>query len=163
MANLRESLLRWWGSISLREQRLVMICSVLLTIGAIYWLVLQPVAQRAEMAQTRIQSEKQLLSWVKNQANQIVELRAQGGRSVSSLPLNQAVSSSARRYNVELVRVQPRGKELQVWVQPLPFNQFLNWVADMQENHGVNVMFLDIDKADRDGMVEVKRLQLSKG
>jgi general secretion pathway protein M len=45
----------------------------------------------------------------------------------------------------------------------MPFNQFLEWVSALQENHGIFVSFLDIDRGDADGMVEVKRLQLTKG
>jgi general secretion pathway protein M len=125
--------------------------------------LIQPTAQRAETAQMRIQSEKQLLTWVKDKADTISQLRSQTGQVSSGQPLNQAVSSSARRYKVELVRVQPRGEQLQVWIAPMPFNQFLEWVSALQENHGIFVSFLDIDRGDADGMVEVKRLQLTKG
>ncbi|KHT52307.1 type II secretion system protein M [Vibrio sp. 16] len=153
----------WWSKITPREQRLVMICSAFIALGSLYWGVIQPVSERAEAAQMRIQSEKQLLSWVKEKADEISQLRSQTGKVVSGQPLNQAVSSSARRYKVELVRVQPRGEQLQVWIAPMPFNQFVEWITALQEEHGILVSFLDIDKGDREGMVEVKRLQLTKG
>ena len=111
----------------------------------------------------RIQSEKQLLSWVKDKADQIRQSQGQGGRAVSSLPINQAVSSSVGRFKVELIRVQPRGEQFQVWVAPMPFNQFLNWITFLQETHGIKVVFLDIDKGNQDGMIEVNRLQLGRG
>jgi len=50
-----------------------------------------------------------------------------------------------------------------VWVQPLPFNQLVSWIEYMQTHHGIEVLFLDIDKSNRAGVVEVKRLQLRKG
>jgi len=153
----------WWSKISSREQRLVIVCAILLVLGGLYWGLIQPTAQRAEAAQMRIQSEKQLLTWVKDKADTISQLRSQTGQVSSGQPLNQAVSSSARHYKVELVRVQPRGEQLQVWIAPMPFNQFLEWVSALQENHGIFVSFLDIDRGDADGMVEVKRLQLTKG
>lgn len=163
MEALLKPLQVWWSKISQREQRLVIICAVFVVLGALYWGLIQPVSERAETAKLRIQSEKQLLSWVKDQADTIGQLRSQNGQVVSGQPLNQAVSSSARRYNVELVRVQPRGEQLQVWIAPMPFNQFLQWITALQENHGILVSFLDIDKGDREGLIEVKRLQFSKG
>lgn len=163
MKALLGPLQNWWSKISLREQRLVMICSLFVVLGGVYWGLIQPVAERAEAAQMRIQSEKQLLSWVKDQADTISQLRTQSGQVVSGLPLNQAVSSSARRYKVELVRVQPRGEQLQVWIAPMPFNQFVEWITALQENHGILVSFLDIDKGDSEGVIEVKRLQFTKG
>ncbi|EGA70855.1 general secretion pathway protein M [Vibrio sinaloensis DSM 21326] len=163
MKALLGPLQNWWSKISLREQRLVMICSLFVVLGGVYWGLIQPVAERAEAAQMRIQSEKQLLSWVKDQADTISQLRTQSGQVVSGQPLNQAVSSSARRYKVELVRVQPRGEQLQVWIAPMPFNQFVEWITALQENHGILVSFLDIDKGDSEGVIEVKRLQFTKG
>lgn len=157
------SLQAWWLRITPREQRLTVIGSIVLGFGLLYWGIYQPITQRAEQAQLTLNNEKQLLSWVKDKADQIVELRGSGAKAISPLPLNQAISSSARRFNVELVRVQPRGNEMQVWVQPLPFNQLVNWVEYMQANHAIDVLFLDIDKSTQAGVVEVKRLQLRKG
>ena len=80
MNKLINTLQTWWLSISQREQRLVVVCSLLVVIGGLYWGVVQPVAERANNAQMRIQSEKQLLSWVKDKADQISQSRGQGGR-----------------------------------------------------------------------------------
>ena len=154
---------RWWVSTSQREQRMLMACGAFLCLGIIYWGVVQPVSQRAEMATQRIQSEKQLLSWVKDKANSISQLRVQGGVYSSSLPLNQSISSTAARFGAELVRVQPRGEELQVWVQPMPFNSLVDWMTFLKEQHGVSATFMDIDKGDQEGTVEIKRLQFVKG
>lgn len=163
MNKLLASLQVWWLRITPREQRLVMVGGVALIIGILFWGIYQPMVQRAELAQNQLRTEKQLLSWVQNKADDIVALRGNGARALSPLPFNQAVSSSARRFNIELVRVQPRGEEMQVWVQPLPFNQLVSWLEYLKQNHGVEAQFLDIDKNERVGVVDVKRLQLSKG
>ena len=163
MNKLLASLQVWWLRITPREQRLVMVGGVALVIGILFWGIYQPMVQRAELAQNQLRTEKQLLSWVQNKADDIVALRGNGAKALSPLPFNQAVSSSARRFNIELVRVQPRGEEMQVWVQPLPFNQLVSWLEYLQQNHGVEAQFLDIDKSERVGVVDVKRLQLSKG
>jgi general secretion pathway protein M len=163
MNNLLASLQTWWQSISQREQRLVIACTLLVLVGGLYWGVVQPVVTRADNAQMRIQSEKQLLAWVKDKADEIAVLKGQGGKSVSGLPINQAVSSSVQRFKVELIRVQPRGDEFQVWVAPMPFNQFMNWVTFLQENYGIGVIFLDLDKGTQEGMVEINRLQFGRG
>ncbi len=162
MRNMIEPLQAWWTSISQREQRLVIGCSILLIIGAVYWGVLQPLNARAELAQSRIQSEKQLLAWVSNKADEIVELRGSGGAK-SSEPLNRSVPASMRRFKIELIRVQPRGEMLQVWVKPVPFNQFVDWLTYLKEQQGVEVEFMDIDRSDTQGVIEVKRLQFKRG
>ncbi|MFH0272570.1 type II secretion system protein M [Vibrio jasicida] len=163
MKNLIAQAQAWWNSISQREQRLVMGGGVIAIIGMIYWGLLQPMNQRAELAQTRIQSEKQLLNWVQDKADDITALRKSGGVSFSNQPLNQLVSSSARRYKVELIRVQPRNESVQVWIKPLAFNQMVDWLRYLKEQQGIEVEFLDINRTDQAGMIDVNRLQFKRG
>ena len=163
MKNLISQVQTWWGSISQREQRMVMGCGVLVILGFVYWCILQPMNQRAELAQSRIQSEKQLLTWVQGKANDITALRKSGGVTYSNQPLNQLVSSSARRYKVELIRVQPRNESVQVWIKPLAFNQMVDWLRYLKEQQGIEVEFLDIDRTEQAGMIEVNRLQFKRG
>jgi len=155
----------WWHSISQREQRLVLGCSILMLFGALYWGVVAPLDQRAEDARARINSEKQLLTWVKNSANSITALRGTTGGTAqpSAQPLNQVVSSTTGRFKVELIRMQPRGESLQVWIQPVPFNQLVNWLAYIKAQQGIEVEFLDINRTETLGLVEVNRLQLKRG
>ncbi len=163
MKNLISQVQTWWGSISQREQRMMMGCGILVIIGFVYWGILQPMNQRAELAQSRIQSEKQLLTWVQGKANDIAALRKSGGVTYSNQPLNQLVSSSARRYKVELIRVQPRNESVQVWIKPLAFNQMVDWLRYLKEQQGIEVEFLDIDRTEQAGMIEVNRLQFKRG
>ena len=163
MKNLISQAQVWWSSISQREQRLVMGCGAIAVIGIIYWGLLQPMSQRADLAQSRIQSEKQLLAWVQDKADGITALRKSSGVSYSSQPLNQLVSSSARRYKVELIRVQPRNESVQVWIKPLAFNQLVDWLRYLKEQQGIEVEFLDIDRTEQAGMIDVNRLQFKRG
>lgn len=163
MKNLISPIQAWWSSISQREQRLVLGCGAIAVVGIIYWGVLQPMSQRAELAQSRISSEKQLLSWVQNKADDITALRKSSGVSFSNQPLNQIVSSSARRYKVELIRVQPRNESVQVWIKPLAFNQMVDWLRYLKEQQGIEVEFLDIDRTEQAGMIDVNRLQFKRG
>ncbi|WP_105902654.1 type II secretion system protein M [Vibrio gangliei] len=155
----------WWQSISSREQRLVLVCLGLFALGFVYWGIWQPLNARTEQAQMRLNSEKQLLSWVTHSADNIVTLRAQtGSQGVQrNQPMNQVISSTASRYKVELIRMQPRDDMLQVWVQPLPFNTLINWLAQLRDQYGLQVLYLDINRADQSGMVDVNRLQFTRG
>lgn len=163
MKNLISQVQTWWSGISQLEQRMMMGCGVLVIVGLVYWGILQPMSQRAELAQSRIQSERQLLAWVQEKADDITALRKSGGVTYSNQPLNQLVSSSARRYKVELIRVQPRNESVQVWIKPLAFNQLVDWLRYLKEQQGIEVEFLDIDRTEQAGMIEVNRLQFKRG
>lgn len=163
MKNLLNPAQAWWSTISQREQRLVLVCGGLLLLGLLYWGVVQPLQQRSENARTRIQSEQQLLQWVKSTADDIITLRRQGGVVRTNQPFNQVIASSTRDFNIELIRVQPRGEMMQVWVQPLPFSQLVAWINFLREKQGIDVEFMDLDRGAAPGLVEVKRLQLKRG
>ena len=120
-------------------------------------------ANGSDAARARIVSEQQLLQWVQSTADDIVTLRRQGGVVGTAQPLNQVISSSTRQFNIELIRVQPRGEMMQVWIQPLPFSQLVSWIAYLKEKQGVDVEFMDLDRGKVPGVVEVKRLQLKRG
>ncbi len=154
---------RWWQSINQREKVMVSVCSLLIVVAVVFWGAVQPLKERREQAKSRIQSEKQLLSWVTDNAEKITALRKQGGVVRTSTPLNQVITTSTRQFKIELIRVQPRGEMMQVWVQPLPFSQLVAWIAYLKEQQGVDVEFMDIKRAKQNGVVEVQRLQLKRG
>lgn len=163
-AAINELIQAWWQPLSMRERYLVFACSFMLAIGLIYWGIYQPLVQSREQAQLRLNNEKQLLSWVTNSANSISQLKKQGARAniETNQPLNQIISSSATRYNVELIRMQPRDEMLQVWLQPIPFEQLINWLTELRDHYGINVVFLDINRSATSGVVDVNRLQFQR-
>ncbi|GAA03002.1 type II secretion system protein M [Photobacterium leiognathi] len=154
----------WWKALSQREQYLVLGAGGALLIAILYWGFWQPLNQRTEMAQSRIQTERQLLSWVEDKANKINAYKRAGGTvNVSDKGLNQVVNETTERFKIEVIRMQPRNDAIQVWVKPVPFNALLNWLSYLQDNFGIETQFIDISKADQNGMVEVNRLQLGRG
>ncbi|CZF84984.1 Type II secretion system protein M [Grimontia celer] len=160
-----KALIAYWKGLSRREQRLLSVATAVLVLGALYWGVVSPLQVRAEQAQQRLVSERNLLTWVNGKAAEIQALRRVAGNSgqVSALPLNQSVTTTVKRYNLEIVRLQPQREEIQVWLKPMPFNSLISWLDFLSTNHGVEVKFIDVGKTDTQGVVEVKRLQLGRG
>ncbi|MDX1303984.1 type II secretion system protein M [Photobacterium sp.] len=154
-----------WKALSLREQRLVLGGAGALALAVLYWGLWQPLSNRAEIAQTRIQAERQLLSWVEAKAEEITRLKGASGSAVkiSDKGLNQIVNETTSRFRIELIRMQPRSEAVQVWVKPIPFNTLVNWLSFLRDEYGIEAQFLDISKTDVNGMVEVNRLQLGRG
>lgn len=163
MSAWKASFFSWWSSISQREQRMLIVCSFLLLLFGIYWGVIQPISEQKKAAEISVNNEQQLLRWVSDKADHIVELRSLGGISTSNEPFNQVISTSSKSYNIELIRIQPRDEMLQVWIKPVKFDQLIHWLAFLQQKKGVQVEFMDISESDIEGMVEVKRLQLKRG
>lgn len=159
------AIIAYWKGLSRREQRLMGVAGAVLILGGLYWGVVSPLQARAEQAQQRLVSERNLLVWVNGKKADIEMLRRQSGNrgQVTALPLNQAVTTSVKRFDLEIVRLQPQQEELQVWLKPMPFNALISWLDFLSINHGISVKFIDIGKNSVDGMVDVKRLQLGRG
>jgi len=163
MKNIITPLQSWWQGISQREQRMVLICGLLVVLAVVFWGIVQPLSERSSQAKERIESEKQLLAWVSDNADRITNLRKQGGVVRSSETLNQIIVASIRQFDIELIRVQPRDEMMQVWIQPLPFYKLVSWIAYLKEKQGVDVEFMDIKRGKQQGVVEIQRLQLKRG
>lgn len=159
------AIIAYWKGLSRREQRLMGVAGAVLILGGLYWGVVSPLQARAEQAQQRLVSERNLLVRVNGKKADIEMLRRQSGNrgQVTALPLNQAVTTSVKRFDLEIVRLQPQQEELQVWLKPMPFNALISWLDFLSINHGISVKFIDIGKNSVDGMVDVKRLQLGRG
>ena len=155
----------WWKGLSAREQRLVLGGGGALVLAVLYWGIWQPLATSAQNTENRLQSERQLLTWVTKKADEIVALRGTSGSTgaVSNKGLNQVINETTGRFRIELIRMQPRSEAVQVWVKPLPFNTLISWLAYLRDEHGIDAQFLDVSKMDQAGMVEVNRLQLGRG
>ncbi|OBT10139.1 general secretion pathway protein GspM [Vibrio sp. UCD-FRSSP16_10] len=163
MRRLQESILGYWNSISLREQRMLIIAIGFGLAGLLYWGGFAPLKEKSELAQTRLVNETQLLGWVQKEANTITELRKTSNvPSISNQPLNQLISTSTRRFKIELIRLQPRDDMVQVWVQPVSFNRLMNWLLYLRQEKGIDVAFLDINNSDKSGVVEINRLQFKR-
>ncbi|KXF82536.1 type II secretion system protein M [Enterovibrio coralii] len=160
-----KALIAYWQNLSRREQRLLGVALVALALAGLYWGIISPLQERADAAKQQLANEQSLLTWVESKGAEIEALRAATGNrgQVSALPLNQSVTSSVKRFNLEILRLQPQREELQVWLKPMPFNTLIRWLDFLSKTHGVEVKFIDLGKTDTQGMVEVKRLQLGRG
>lgn len=150
----------WWSQLSGRERSLLallLLSSVMIVFIFGLW---QPMRAGLQTAQQQANRQNELFDWVKSRANQIESLRQSGGISATTRqPLNQVIATSSQEFAISLIRIQPRGEELQVWVAALPFNRLLDWINYLNRQQGIQVTALDIERTEQNGVVEVRRLQ----
>ncbi|GGO71704.1 type II secretion system protein GspM [Bowmanella pacifica] len=150
-------------ALSEREQRLVLIATLVLAALLFYLLVWSPLNQSIARNSATVADQQELLSWVQKNANRVQQLKgstSQGAKFNGSLP--QAVNQSASRLNISIARMQPQGDELQVWVDEAPFNQVIAWLHSL-EQMGISILDADFAETARPGQIRIRRLQLSKG
>lgn len=145
-----------------REQRLVIFTGAFVFIAVIYLAIYAPLNDSIEKNQNSINSQTELLTWVSQNANKVIQMRQSGSKGSSfngSLP--QAVNQTAGRYNIAITRMQPQGDEIQVWVDSAVFNDTMSWLQAI-ENMGIKILEADITEGDSAGIIKIRRLKLSK-
>lgn len=150
----------WWQQLNSREQRLVMVMSVLISIFVLYGLIWQPLNENIADKKLKIERQQALLTWVAENTQRYQQAKRNGGSNGASL--SSIVNRTSRANNITITRMQPQGDDLQVWIDEISFNQLLTWLEKLASRDGLQVKNIDLSLADQQGVVRVRRLQLGK-
>ncbi|QIZ78420.1 type II secretion system protein M [Ferrimonas lipolytica] len=156
-----QQLQQLWLDRSDQERRLMVIAGPLLLLGIIYWGLWQPVQESLAQAQAQVKAETVALAQVKHNANLYASQDGQAGPKRTLGSLSQVASQSAKENNLVIERMQPQGDKLQLWLEDANFDRLISWLNEINQQ-GVQINALDLSVADEAGMVQVRRLQLSK-
>ncbi|WP_068976760.1 GspM family type II secretion system protein ExeM [Aeromonas sp. EERV15] len=161
---MMEKLQSWWQGISAREQRLVVVGGALLLVGLCYWSIWQPIANRIAERERQVQNQQQTLAWLKEKGAEVLAMQGGAGRQIdTSGTLEGVVNRTAFNHKIKIARLQPQAQELQVWIDTVPFDDLLLWLATLVEQHGIQVQIIEIAREGlAPGLVKVRRLQLSR-
>lgn len=161
---MMDKLQGWWRGISTREQRLVAVGGGIFLIGLCYWLIWQPVTNRIAERERQVINQQQTLAWLKEKGQEVLAMQAGSGRQIdTSGTLDGVVNRTAFNQKIKIARLQPQGQELQVWIDTVPFDDLLLWLATLSDQHGVQVQIIEVARENlAPGLVKVRRLQLSR-
>lgn len=151
----------WYAGLQEREQKLVLVMSVLIGIFLFYSLIWQPLNNAVESQQKKVAKQEELLLYVEENIARIQQLKRSGSRKVSG-SLSSVVNRSVNRFNVSVSRMQPQGDTLQVWLDEVVFSDLLEWLDHLTLTEGLVIKSVDIGDGDEPGIVRVRRLQLGK-
>ncbi|WP_423188109.1 type II secretion system protein GspM [Alishewanella sp. d11] len=153
---MKSQLLRWWYGLATREQRLLLLATPLLLLGAFYWGIWQPLHYAAERNSITLQQlERQLVAF--QQVRPLLQQSASGPARTGGT-LAQIVSTSARSFNISVSRMQPQNDQLQLVLDDLAFEQLMPWLQQLHYQNGVQLVSLDVAATDNPGIVRVRRM-----
>ncbi|MBA6327795.1 type II secretion system protein M [Colwellia sp. MB02u-6] len=151
----------WWQQLNTREQRLISVMSVLISIFILYGLIWQPLTENIEKTTLKLERQQALLTWVAENTQRYQQAK-RNARASSGASLSSIVNRTSSANNITITRMQPQGDDLQVWIDEISFNQLLTWLEQLAISDGLQVKNIDLSSADQQGMVRVRRLQLGK-
>lgn len=125
-----------------------------------YVLIWQPLSERIEQQETMLQQLVAMNTRLKNSAPDIIAAR----KSATTTPaqVSRVISDSASAHSVVIKRIAERGENIQVWIEPVVFNDLLNWLKALDEKYALRVTQIDVS-AGGFGMVNVQRLEFGRG
>lgn len=144
-----------------REKGMLLAAVVFLFSAGYYVLIWQPLSERIEQQETMLQ---QLVAM-----NAQTEERRVGYYCGAKIRHNNASTDIAghQRQRFRALgghqRIAERGENIQVWIEPVVFNDLLNWLNALDEKYALRVTQIDVSAAEKPGMVNVQRLEFGRG
>jgi len=152
----------WFLSLTLRERYMVQLAGLVVLVFMVYLLIWNPISERYQKNKKNVASATETLKWMKSAAAEVNELR--GGKLITERPQNKQfvlglVDRTARKAGLGAVmkRVQPEGEAgVRVWFENAVFDDFVRWLALIEDKHGLFVNEINIEQTESTGLVNVR-------
>jgi general secretion pathway protein M len=145
---------QWIDGLAPRERRLVYAAGALGAVALLYVGVALPVDRLQARQAARVEQKAADLQWMRQAAPQVASAAARGGGGHESLVV--LVDRTGREAGLAgAVRDQsPDGNNgLRLRLEGAPFDATIEWLATLQNQHGVSVSDATIDAAAAPGLV----------
>lgn len=98
---------------------------------------------------------------LKSAVPDIVAVRKSG--ITTPVQVSRVISDCASEHSVVIMRIAERGENIQVWIDPVVFNDLLSWLNVLNEKYALRVKQIDVSAGEKPGMVNVQRLEFGRG
>lgn len=152
----------WLSRYNRREQTILLMGGLAVLLYLLWIVVLVPVTDWRERQLNANQAVNQSLGRVELLAAQIERARSQAREgNTSNSNLSALVDSSLRANNLSMSGFQPgTGGQVRVRLDEVPYDRFIQWLYDMEYQHGVTVVDFSMAGTSEQGRVTVNiRLQ----
>ena len=125
-----------------REKGMLLAAAVFLFCAVYYVLIWQPLSERIEQQETMLQQLVAMNARLKSTAPDIIAARKSG--TTTQAQVSRVISDSASAHSVVIKRIAERGENIQVWIEPVVFNDLLKWLNALDEKYALRVTQIDV-------------------
>lgn len=148
----RTRLREWLGGLAPRDRNALLVLVAFVTVSVLWLAILRPAAAWREAAAERHARALAELTWMQAHRSALAPPGATTGAGERGLL--SAVAAAARAHQVTLSRYQPESSgQVTVELQGQSFNAVIGWIEALRERQGIEVTFLNLQRADAPGMV----------
>jgi general secretion pathway protein M len=162
MDKLKQTLITWFSAKTESEQRLIKIAGPVFVLFLLITVVTK-INTGVTSSQKKLTQQLELNLWAKQQIDIIKSADTNAGQSINERSVTQIINSTAKRFGVAVERIQPQKNEMvKVGINDIGFNDLMRWLVELQTKHNISAQNIDFSKADTNGMVKVRRLDLGR-
>lgn len=150
----------WWNDLSQREQYMVMALGALAALFLVLQFGVKPLADWRANTVERAQRARDGYEMVAAAA--AIGGQASQAGAQNQIPLRQALTQSAAAANIGLVRIGAAvNGQIEVQPEEVSGDRLFQWLAALQSQYGVTVVFADISRSDS-GLVKAQVLAFER-
>lgn len=154
---------QFWTNLQSRERLVLIAGSVVSALLLIYLLVVEPYQKELTRLESSVVEQREVLAWMRQASAQVGQTQA--GKKTASRPPGQSllslVDGSARKHGLAkaVKRVQPDGgNAVRVWLEQAVFDDFIKWSGQLEEEYGLDLDEVLVERDEAPGMVRVRLL-----
>jgi general secretion pathway protein M len=144
----------WYAGLQAREQRMVAFGGIALALIILFGAILLPLQSAVSSAQSRNETKRQDLAWMRANA---AEIRSAGNQ----LPVDSAdppvvvVDRVGRAAGLTdaLRGTQPNGNGVRVQLEGAPFDVVVTWLATLDQRYGLSIESITVDRTVKPGLI----------
>jgi general secretion pathway protein M len=144
----------WYAGLQAREQRMVAIGGIALALLILVGGILLPLQTAVSSAQSRNETKRQDLAWMRAHA---AEIRAAGNQLPpdSAEPPVVIVDRVGRAAGLTdaLRGTQPNGSGVRVQLEGAPFDVMVAWLATLDQRYGLSIESITVDRTAKPGLI----------
>lgn len=153
-----QRLIHWYDQLGERDRIALRLLSFFLGVVAVYVVVIDPMIDRREAAERRLQDERALLEWLRSHESSVSAPGSAGEQAgAPDQPIATVVNTTAQENKLTIRRYEPAGEDgIRVWLEGVPFNAVVKWLFQLEGSHGIRAAEFTIEREGEAGMVSAR-------
>ena len=152
----------WWENLQAREQNFVLLAGVVVIAFLFYLLAWSPLVQARDNKRQKVESSKQLLTWMATKSSEVKQLKLTNPnllRSDSKRSLLAIVDGTAKQLGLRnsIKRIEPDGPHVAtVWIDEMNFDALISMLGQLDKRNNLKVKEVDVTRLEQPGIVKAK-------
>lgn len=145
-----------WQQLNEREQGLVLVAVLCLSVYLLYALLFAPLMASVSTAQNHLHAKNDTLIWMRHaQQNYSQEKKPETIAAGNLLSILTQVLKNASFHRFPYQLAQTASGEIQLSFDEVPYNPFLTWLREQTTQYTLTIKSLDVNKTTAPGVVKV--------